>query len=111
MRARFVALFTMLVWVISPTITFSQSVCLGIDVKILGIKKSTGVVACALFKTSEGFSTEFLHSAINISTTKVQVTQARFDFINLPKGTYALAVIHDENMDVKLGTNLLVVPT
>jgi uncharacterized protein (DUF2141 family) len=43
--------------------------------------------------------------------TKVQDTQARCDFINIPKGIYALAVIYDENMDGKLGTNLLGVPT
>jgi uncharacterized protein (DUF2141 family) len=80
-------------------------------VKVLGIKNSTGVITCALFKTSEGFPTEFLHSATNISMTKVQDTQARCDFINIPTGTYALAVIHDENMNGELGTNLLGVPT
>lgn len=111
MMARFVALFTTLVLVIFPAITFAQSRCPGIHVKILDIKNSTGVIACGLFKTSEGFPTEFLHSATNIIMTKVQDAQARCDFINIPMGTYALAVIHDENMDGKLGTNLLGVPT
>jgi uncharacterized protein (DUF2141 family) len=80
-------------------------------VKILDIKNSAGVVACALFETSEGFPTEFLHSATNIIMTKVQDTQARCDFVDIPPGTYALAVIHDENMDGKLGTNWMGVPT
>ncbi|TWX66539.1 DUF2141 domain-containing protein [Colwellia sp. C1TZA3] len=111
MRARFVALFTTLVLVVFPAITFAQPPCPGIHVKILDIKNSTGVIACGLFKRSEGFPTEFLHSATNISMTKVQDTQARCDFINIPTGTYALAVIHDENMDGKLDTNLLGVPT
>ena len=41
---------------------------------------------------------------------KVQDTKARFDFLDIPPGTYALAVIHDENMDGELRTNWLGVP-
>ncbi len=42
---------------------------------------------------------------------KIRDTQARCNFLDVPPGTYALAVIHDENMDGKLGTNFLGVPT
>lgn len=38
-------------------------------------------------------------------------TQARCNFLDIPPGTYALAVVHDENMDGKLNTNFLGVPT
>ncbi|PFG51087.1 hypothetical protein ATG98_0006 [Marinobacter sp. LV10R520-4] len=79
LRARFVALLTVLVLATFPAITFAQSSCPGIHVKILDIRNSTGAVACALFKTSEGFPTEFLQSATNIIMTKVQDTEARCD--------------------------------
>ena len=108
---KFVALFIVLVFVSLPTIAFAQSSCTGIHVKILNIRNSAGVVACALFKTSEGFPTEFMHSATNIIMTKVQDTQARCDFVDVPPGTYSLAVIHDENMDGKLGSNAIGIPT
>ncbi len=111
MRARFVALFTVLVFANLPAVTFAQSSCPGIHVRILDIRNSAGAVACALFKTSEGFPTEFLRSATNIIMTKVQDTQARCDFVDIPPGTYSLAVIHDENMDGKLGTNGIGIPT
>jgi len=111
MKARFVALFTVLVFGNLPGITFAQSSCPGIHVKILDIRNSAGAVACALFETSEGFPTEFLQSATNIIMTKVQDTQARCDFVDIPPGTYSLAVIHDENMDGKLGTNGIGIPT
>jgi len=111
MKARFVALFTVLVFGNLPGITFAQSSCPGIHVKILDIRNSAGAVACALFKTSEGFPTEFLQSATNIIMTKVQDTQARCDFVDIAPGTYSLAVIHDENMDGKLGTNGIGIPT
>jgi uncharacterized protein (DUF2141 family) len=94
-----------------PAITFAQSSCPGIHVKILGIRNSAGTVACALFKGPDGFPTEYMHSATNIMIIKVRDRQARCDFLDIPPGTYALAVIHDENMDGKLGTNSVGIPT
>jgi len=41
---------------------------------------------------------------------KVRRTEARCDFEDIPPGTYALAVIHDENMNGKLDTNWLGIP-
>ena len=111
MRVRYIAWCAVLVFANLPAITFAQPSCLGIHVKILGIKNSTGVVGCALFQTSEGFPAEFLHSATNIIMTKVQDTQARCDFVDIPPGAYSLAVIHDENMDGRLSTNGIGIPT
>ena len=42
---------------------------------------------------------------------KVRNTQARCDFEDILPGTYSLTVIHDENMNGKLDTNLLGIPT
>ena len=42
---------------------------------------------------------------------KVRHTQARCDFEDIPPGKYALAVIHDENMNGKLETTGLGIPT
>jgi len=92
-------------------IAFAQSPCPGIHVKILGIRNSTGAVACALFESPAGFPAEFLLSATNIMMIKIKDTQARCDFEDIPPGKYALAVIHDENMNGKLDTNRLGVPT
>lgn len=87
-------------------LAFAQSSCPGIHVKILDIKNSTGSVACALFESPDGFPTEFLQSATNIMVIKIRDTQARCDFEDIPPGTYALAVIHDENRNGKLDTRL-----
>jgi uncharacterized protein (DUF2141 family) len=105
-----VALCAVLVFTYLPAISFAQAPCPGIHVKILGIRNSVGAVACALFESPEGFPTEFLKSAANIMIIKIQDKQARCAFLDVPPGTYALAVIHDENMDGKLGTNWLGVP-
>jgi uncharacterized protein (DUF2141 family) len=80
-------------------------------VNILNIRNSTGTVACALFDTPDGFPLEFLSSATNVMVIKIRKSQARCDFEDIPPGTYAMAVIHDENMNGKLDTNWMGIPT
>jgi uncharacterized protein (DUF2141 family) len=111
MGVRYVALFAVLVFANPSAITLAQSSCPGIHVKILDIRNSAGAVACALFEAPEGFPTEFLQYATNIMMIKVRDTKARCDFADIPPGTYALAVVHDENMDGKIATNWMGVPT
>ena len=111
MGVRDAAWFAVLVFAHLPAITFAQSSCPGIHVKILNIRNSVGAVACALFKGPDGFPTEYMHSATNIMMMKVQDRQARCDFADIPPGTYALAVIHDENKNGKLEANWLGSPT
>jgi len=109
--ARCVAWFVVWMFTSVPTIAFAQDACPGIHVKVLDIKNSTGTVACALFKSSKGFPTDYLRSATNIMVIKVRDKAARFDFLDIPPGTYALVVVHDENMNGKLDTNWMGIPT
>lgn len=96
---------------ILPAMAPAQAPCPGIHINILNIRNSTGTVACALFESPEGFPTEVLHSATNVMVIKIRKSQARCDFEDIPPGTYAIAVIHDENMNGKLDTNALGIPT
>jgi uncharacterized protein (DUF2141 family) len=111
MGVRGVAWFAVLMFVSLSAVAFAQSPCPGIHVKILNIRNSTGTVACALFESPVGFPAEFLRSATNVMVIKIRETQARCDFEDIQPGTYAMAVIHDENMNGKLDTNLVGVPT
>lgn len=108
---RWVAWLTVLVFANLPAIALAQASCPGIHVKILDIRNSEGGVACALFESPTGFPTEFLQSATHIMIIKVRDTQARCDFEDIAPGTYALAVIHDENMNGELDANWLGIPT
>ena len=111
MGVRCIAGFALLMLVYLPHAAVAQTACPGIHVKILGIKDSTGTVACALFESPVGFPTEFLHSATNVMIIKIRKAQARCDFEDIPPGTYAMVVIHDANMNGKLDTNFLGIPT
>jgi uncharacterized protein (DUF2141 family) len=111
MGVQCVAWITVLILANLPAVALAKSPCPGIHVKILDIRNSTGTVACALFESPDGFPVEFLRSATNVMVIKIRKTQARCDFEDIPPGTYAMAVIHDENMDGKLETNVLGIPT
>ncbi len=93
-----------------PAFTAVQAQCPGIHVKILNIRNSTGTVACALFDAAEGFPEDYLRMATNVMVIKIRKDQARCDFEDIPPGTYAMAVVHDENMNGKLDTNFLGIP-
>ena len=107
---RCVAWLVVLMFANLSAVAFAQSKCPGIHVQILNIRNSTGIVACALFESPAGFPTEILRSARNVMVLKIQEAQARCDFENIPPGTYAIAVIHDENMNGKLDKTWLGVP-
>ena len=103
--------FAALVFASLPALAFAElSSCPGIHVKILNIRNSTGTVDCALFDSPVGFPKEALLSAKNVMVLKVRESQARCDFEDISPGTYALAVIHDENMNGRLDTNILGIP-
>lgn len=85
--------------------------CSGIHVNVLNIRNSTGTVDCALFDSPDGFPVDVLRSASRVIIIKVRNTEARCDFVDVPAGTYALAVVHDENMNGQLELNWLGVPT
>lgn len=111
MRVQCLLLFVVLVFGNLPAMAQAQSSsCPGIHVKVLNIKNSTGNVACALFESPDGFPAEYLHYATNIMVIKVRDSEACFDFLDIPPGTYALVVVHDENMNGKLDTNWLGAP-
>ncbi len=89
----------------------AQAACPGMHVQVLNIRNSTGTVDCALFESPAGFPTEALRAATHVMVIKVRQTQARCDFADIPPGTYALAVFHDEHRNGTLDTNWLGIPT
>jgi uncharacterized protein (DUF2141 family) len=91
-------------------VVVGQPSCQGIHVTILNIRNSIGTVDCALFDSPNGFPRDVLRSAMRLVVMKVPSSQARCDFEGIPSGTYALVVLHDENMNGKIDTNWVGVP-
>jgi len=84
--------------------------CPGIHVTILNIRSSIGTVDCALFESPKGFPTDVFRSAMRLVAMKVRNAKARCDFEDVASGTYALVVLHDENMNGRLDINWLGIP-
>lgn len=105
------ALCAVVVFATPPKTAFAQSSSPGIHVEIPNIKNSTGNIACGIFQSPEGFPDKFLGLARVIIIKKIQKKNAQCDFSEIPTGTYAIAVIHDENMNGELDTNWFGNPT
>jgi uncharacterized protein (DUF2141 family) len=112
MGVRCVVMVAVLVFASLTPVAFSQtsSSCLGIHVRVLNIRNNTGTVDCALFDSPIGFPIDALRSAMNVMIIKIRKAEARCDFEDIPPGTYAIAVFHDENMNGTLDTNWLGIP-
>jgi len=98
-----------LVWL--PFNGFAQTECPSVNVKIQNIDNSTGVIACAIFESGEGFPDKFLKFASKVMISQIRGKDASFEFSDIKPGKYAIAVIHDENYNGKLDTNLFGIPT
>lgn len=80
----------------------------GVTVRISGVRNTDGFLTVALFSAKKGFPGKFDKAvkvlSISASASPVVVFQ------NVPWGTYAVAVRHDENGNGKLDANFLGMP-
>ncbi|MCY2687601.1 DUF2141 domain-containing protein [Salinimicrobium sp. TH3] len=108
---RFIAAFWLaLSFMLFPLTGYGQAECASINVKIDNIGNNTGVIACAIFESPEGFPDKFLEFASKIMITQIRGKVASFKFSDIKPGKYAIAVIHDENYNGKLDKNWLGIP-
>lgn len=79
-----------------------------ITVRISGLRNSDGSLSVALFSAKKGFPGKFDKAVRTLSIPASAEPVVAFD--NVPWGTYALAVRHDENGNGKLDANFLGMP-
>jgi uncharacterized protein (DUF2141 family) len=74
-----------------------------LTVKITGIRNAKGRINIALFKDGKGFPSD-IPSAVAAQRIEIdpQTLSATAIFKNLPQGSYAAAVLHDENLTGKM---------
>ena len=79
-----------------------------IEVKINGIRDDKGKISIGLFKKGNKFPEEgSRYMGIIIDIKGKNVTGI---FSNVPNGTYAVAIFHDENNNRKLDKNIFGIP-
>lgn len=75
-----------------------------------GLRSEAGEVRVALFSSADGFPEE-VAKARKVMRVKIKNYLARADLTDIPYGTYAVAVLHDENANGVLDRNVFKVPT
>jgi uncharacterized protein (DUF2141 family) len=80
-----------------------------ISLEVVGLRSDGGEVLAALFNSPEGFPDG--RYAFRYAKIVPQGRVARTTFPRVPSGEYAIAIIHDEDRDGRLGTNFLGIPT
>ncbi len=78
--------------------------------QLTNLRGGRGACYLALFAGPEGFPRQ-TNQAVRTLRLPVSSGTASFSFDNLPPGSYALAVYHDENSNGKLDKNFFGLPT
>ncbi|MGF1960373.1 MAG: DUF2141 domain-containing protein [Aulosira sp. DedVER01a] len=95
-----------LAWFSSAKANFNGNLTVEID----GFKNKQGQVCASIFAKSQGFPND-RDRVIQKQCTKITDIPVKLTFENLPAGSYAVAVMHDANGDLKLNRNSLGMPT
>ncbi|PKR81669.1 hypothetical protein CW751_03845 [Brumimicrobium salinarum] len=106
----FLSVFVTLCFLNISFITFTQeSSKSNFTINITEFKNNDGKVLLSIFKDNNGFPDESEKAAYLLSS-KIKNQSAQFTLEDVPYGNYAISVIHDENNNGKLETNLFGIP-
>lgn len=79
-----------------------------LEIKIDGLRNNKGTVYATLFNSTDGFPSD-PKKAVKKAGVKV-IEGNSIIFKNIPAGTYAVALLHDENDNNKMDTNFIGIP-
>ncbi len=90
--------------------TLGQSNPTNLQVSISGASSDTGSIRILVFSKPSGFPDQVKQAVRSISLPSKN-GKASFKLTDLPAGTYAIGVIHDQDNNGKLSTNAVGYPT
>lgn len=80
-----------------------------LEAEIEGLRNSNGKVRCALWNSPQGFAKND-DSQFATASAAIDDQRATCVFNNLPAGSYAIAVLHDENGNGRMDYDFLGLP-
>lgn len=80
-----------------------------IIVNITDLKKPVGMLGISLHNSKKGFPGKHDQAVANLAK-KITGTAEQVVFENIPHGSYAISVVHDENSNGKLDKNFIGIP-
>ena len=90
--------------------TLGQSTQTNLQVSISGASSDVGSIRILVFSKPSGFPDQVKQAVRSISLPP-KSGKASFKLTDLPAGTYAIGVIHDQDNNGKLSTNAVGYPT
>lgn len=81
----------------------------GLIVHVSQLRNNKGHVLLSIFNSRQGFPSD---PGKAFGKLKMAITNKKASFLipSLPSGTYAIAILHDENDDLKMNTNWIGLP-
>ena len=87
--------------------TFAQHT---LTVEVKSLRNTKGSLYFSLFKSETGFPDKHESAIQKGKLEGLKSTTATYVFKNIPDGTYAVAIFHDESNDGEMKTNALGIP-
>lgn len=73
-----------------------------LTVKVENLQNSKGEVQFTLYNTDGSIPDEYYKNYFKMDKSRIENGKAEITFSNLPKGTYAVSILHDENKNGKI---------
>jgi uncharacterized protein (DUF2141 family) len=80
-----------------------------IKVDIIGLRSNTGQVGIVLHHRPEAFPSD-ASKGLRSVFVKIAQNTSTYTFQDIPQGTYAVSLFHDEDSNSKLNTNMFGIP-
>jgi uncharacterized protein (DUF2141 family) len=105
------AIFLLLLWGPLPSLTAQTKDTGTLTVRISGARDTKGKIGVTLFQNAQGFPDD-TSKAIRQDSVEIdpKTMSAQVTFKNLPQGTFAISVLHDENGNGKMDKNFVGMP-
>lgn len=87
--------------------TNKEELSYSLTVKVIHLRNSTGIVQFALYNIEGSIPDEYYEKYYKIEKGKIVNNSSTITFANIPKGKYAVNILHDENMNGKIDKGLI----
>lgn len=107
MKGSIIILLTLGLGLFQSSFSESQPEAYSLTVKAEQLQNSKGVVQFALYNKEGSIPDEDYKNYYRIEKAKIVNGKSEITFNNLPKGKYAVNILHDENNNGKIDKGLL----
>jgi len=105
------AILALLLWAPVPSLTAQSKDTATLTVRITGARNTKGKIGVTLFREAQGFPDD-PSKAVRQQSAEIDphTMSAQVTFKDLPQGTFAVSVLHDENGNGKMDKNFVGMP-